>query len=57
MLECRKRLEINFPGYFTDFYVHEEICIQPSCKIKKFLSKKDECKGKHIQPFIFNLTQ
>lgn len=45
MLECRKRLEINFPGYFTDFYVHEEICTQPSCKIKKFLSKKDECKG------------
>ncbi|CAH3158048.1 unnamed protein product [Pocillopora meandrina] len=45
MLECRKRLEINFPGYFIHLSVHEEICTQPSCNIKKFLSKKDECKG------------
>ena len=50
LLNCKKTLEVNFPGYYRDIYVIRENCSQPSCKVSQFLrNKKDECKG------IFNL--
>ena len=50
LLNCKKTLEVNFPGYYRDIYVIRENCTQPSCKVSQFIrNKKDECKG------IFNL--
>ncbi|CAH3032747.1 unnamed protein product [Porites lobata] len=46
LLNCKKTLEVYFPGYYHGIYVIQENCTQPSCKVSQFLrNKKDECKA------------